>query len=217
MQVAEIIALIKDAIEDESFSDGTLLAYVNKGIGRVAAALPLPMLLTEAHITCKANSRRVTLPSDYYSNLFHAYNVTSSAKVRIMRPFSNFLMRFPSLDLSSDVTHVCTQANVLHYQGSPSSDQTLLVFYNRRPDAVSAGDDIDIIEEVYQADLLVSFAAAECYKLIENGIEGTKVNYNKWIADYTLALNEYGLFVGSPEEKPDFIPDDEGGEHCPSI
>lgn len=217
MQVANIIALIKDAIEDESFSDETLLAYVNKGIGRVAAALPLPMLLVEGSVTCKANARRVTLPDDYYSNLFHAFNVTKKSKVRIMRPFANFLLRYPGLDIGGDVVDVCVQGKTLHYQGAPSADQLLLVFYHRRPDEVSAGDDIDFIEETYQSDLLVSYAAAECYKLIENGIEGTKVNYNKWIADYTLALNEYGNFIGAPEEKPDFIPDGEGGEDCPSI
>ena len=43
MTVAEIIALVKDAIEDESFDDDKILGYVNKGVGRVAAALPLPL------------------------------------------------------------------------------------------------------------------------------------------------------------------------------
>lgn len=217
MLVADIIALVKDAIEDESFTNDKILSYVNKGVGRVAAALPLPMLTVEGVITCKGNSRVVTLPDAYYSNLFWAYNSTKAQKVEITQPLTNFLMRHPGLDSKGDVCEICVQGRKLYYQGIPASDQLLSVFYTSRPEELSAGDSIEVIEEVYQADLLVSYAAAECYKLIENGIEGTKVNYNKWIADYTLAIKEYGDFIGLAQETPDFVPEGEGGASCPSI
>ena len=217
MTVAEIIALVKDAIEDESFDDDKILGYVNKGVGRVAAALPLPLLTYESVVTCKANTRRVALPDTYYSNLFHAYNVTKSSSVRIVRPFSTFLSRFPGLTIDGDVSCACVHGRELHYQGAPSSDQVLRVYYTARPEPLSSSDNVECIDEVYQADLLVSYAAAECYKLIENGIEGTKVNYNKWMADYTLALNEYSLSIGPAEDNPDFIPDGDGGGPCQFI
>ena len=66
MTVAEIIALVKDAIEDESFDDDKILGYVNKGVGRVAAALPLPLLTYESVVTCKANTRHVALPGCFF-------------------------------------------------------------------------------------------------------------------------------------------------------
>lgn len=209
MNTDEVIDKVVDAIEDASFTRERILGFVNKGIGRVAAALPLPDLVNPAVLELASGDGAVILPDDYHAHLFWAFNATTDKPVEIVKPFANFLRRFPYKTWRDDVRWVCAYGKKLHYRGNSFfSNQHVELLYCHRPEPLFEGDDIEFIDGSYVEDLLVNFATAECYNLIETGIEGVKVNFNKFMSLYTLALEEYRGFIGLPEENPDFIQQD---------
>jgi len=209
MNTNEIIEKVVDAIEDDSFSPERILGFVNKGMGRVAAALPLPDLVGPHILEAESGGEFIALPEDYHSNLFWARNLTTDAHVEVVRPLTNFLRRFPSV-IHESVRWVCPHGSKLYFAGSVfnTSPQQIRVFYSSRPEELFLGDDIPYIDPSFHEDLLVNFATAECYNLIETGIEGVKVNFNKFMGLYTLAIEDYKGMLGLKEENPDFVQDD---------
>ena len=212
MNTSEIIDKVVDAIEDASFTRERILGFVNKGIGRVAAALPVPDLAASAILDLVSGQPHIILPENYHSHLFWAHNLSTDRPIEIVSPFTNFLRRFPSATRNDDVRVICAHGKKLFYQGNvfgaPGDTTLISVFYHHRPEQLEDGDDIEFLEESFVEDLLVNFAAAECYNLIETGIEGVKVNFNKFMSLYTLAVEDYRAFIGLPEENPDFVQQD---------
>lgn len=215
-------------VRDVSFSrKADILPAMNKALRTLARDHPFPALfVTEPQeLTCPADSISASLPSDFSHHLVHAYNSTNTlygGRVKIWRSFAHFKQRFNDFDHSSPVRHVCPVGNRIWYQGVPASDETLKVMYTTPPvlydsdlaanvevgGVVTQRAVIDWIPEDYQEELIVNFAAAELWDIREQGVDGSKVNYNKYISRYDLAVEklETVLFDIKVDEGPDFVP-----------
>ena len=69
-------------------------------------------------------------------------------------------------------------------------------------------DEPDCLPVHLQEALLVSFAAWKIFSLIEDGIEGPKVNTDRYDRDFHLALADLKVFLGDEDGEPVFVSDD---------
>lgn len=215
--VNTLTARIRRIIQDDYYTSADILALLNQGQREVAGGVtydlrlpptpPLPDLLTQANVSASASTAYVALPSDFHRNLFHVVDSDDWIK-EINHSWIDFLKSYPGLDESGTVAQVCVRGNRLYFQ--PRQNTTLTIHYNRRPTDMSASDDEpDGIPWHLQERVLVSYVCRELFDEIEDGIEGQKVNFQKWNATFEASMAELYRYLGPPDGEPDFTDDDE--------
>jgi hypothetical protein len=210
MNVEEMTELVKQAVEDESFTDEFILSAFNQCVGELATAYTLPVLVANTTVDCPAGANTVPMPDNYLKNMHFASNLSKECRVSIIKALTNFLDKYPFLDAAPPVTEVCVQGNTLYFQGVPSAPETLRLFYIRKPSPlVEDEDEPEGIPESLHRKLLVNFACAECFNLIEEGIDGAKIQFNKYTSLYQQAQVQLEAFLGVPPESPDYVPREE--------
>jgi len=212
MTTKEIIALVIENIQDESYTEDDILSYINKGCGEIAAVIPLPNLSKFGNVTCLAGKNSVDLPKDFFRHVMHAINTTASKEAVVLHSVADLFSKFPTMDLSGSVLTVAVHGNVLYYQGIPASDEVLSLFYTYAPKTLGKADTPTFLPTHLHYDLLYNYACSEAWNLIEDGIDGTKVNANKFASRFQLATIKLEEFVGVPPRKPNFIVSDDDVE-----
>lgn len=207
MKVSELRSKVQDAIQDDSFTDEFILDSFNKCHGELASIYTLPDLMTHTEIICPVGEFKTSLPDTFLKGLDFAYNLTRKEKVNVVKALTTFLAKFPSLDLGPPVDTVCAQGKTMFFQGVPVTEETLRVFFIRNPETmIMETDEPEAVPEHLHEDLFVNYGCAACFNLIEDGMEGAKINFNKYTSLYQQAQVKLEQFFGIPPESPDFIP-----------
>ena len=175
---------------------------INRAIQVVAHELRLPGLLATADVTLVTTDYKVPLPVDWLKEIVSATPPVGHPPVcvvlstRAMEEWYGQLWTY-----SGDVETVCAENGTLYYQHIPRSSMVLKIRYFRKPDPLAldtASPDAYIPDEL-QEDLLVSFAAANAWSMLEDGIDGDKVNTsyhaNKVIAAKLQLSKRHGFVV----------------------
>lgn len=209
MQVDEIIEKVVEAVQDDSFTEEFHLDQINKCMGELAAVYQLPNLVTYSTVDCVNGQFSADLPDDYLKGFTNAYNQTKDMVVETHYDLPTFLKRFPSLDKVPPVTDVCPVGNILYYQGIPSVavTETIRFFYTKQAEIMESGsDEPTAVPDHLHYDLFVNYGCAGAFNLIEEGIDGAKINFNKYTSLYQQAQIRLETFLGIPPGSPEFIP-----------
>jgi len=212
MKNREIIEQIAHIVQDPSYSHPMLLAKANDGIGRVAALVDLPDLKSSAEVATDTSNPFVALPT-VAGNTFHVgkkdalFFVASQGQGverNIVESWIKFLQKYPRLDETGDVIDVCVRANLLYYQGVPSTADTLDVHFYRKPVVmVNPSDEPDGIPDHLQRNLLVNFGCWDCYSEIEDDESGRTPNTDKYEKRFYQAVSELKAYLGVPDARPE--------------
>lgn len=206
MRALDLYNKVQQAVQDESFDKDFILSAFNQCLGELASVYTLPDLLVLDIIDCPVGMFQTEMPDEYLKGLDFAYNITRKIKVNVIKELTTFLSKFPDLGAGSYVDNICVQGRTLYFQGVPQTLEKLRVFYIRNPEKII--NDIDEPEAVprhLHEDLFVNFACASCFNLIEEGMDGAKVNFNKYMGLYQKAQVKLEQFLGVPPESPDFV------------
>ncbi len=212
MDADTLIERVVLVIQDTSFDEDLILGYLNKGIREIAGSIDLPELRVFDTVETSLTDNFVAMPSNYQRKCFAVVSV--SDEVRVDRPgelyqYHRFIDRYPVANTGSSVSDVAVNGNTLFYDPVPDSAETLRVEYLRAPATLVSGTAVpDGIPVHLQESLLVPFASKEVFNLIEDGIEGAKVNYQANEGLYRAALGELHLFLGFMDSEPNYIADD---------
>ena len=211
MDADALIERVQLVIQDTSFDEDVILGYLNKGIREISGAIDLPELRVFATVEAGTTDNFVAMPANYQRKCFTVVHVADER--RIDRPgelyqYHRFLSRHPVADTGSSVDDVAINGNTLFFDPLPDSAETLRVEYLRAPVALASGASPDGIPVHLQESLLVPFASKEIYNLIEDGIEGQKINYQANEGLYRAALSELHLFLGFMDSEPNYVADD---------
>lgn len=212
----ELVDYVSDIIQDTSYSDATILGFINRGIRQIAGGIfipypdgtqvfssPLPNLLTSDTVTTSTTNPYVDLPDDFGRGLLAVSSAATDTIVTIVESFAEFLNLFPTLDLSSSVTSVAIRGTRIYYQGIPTSADMLTLHYYSKPTALSDDDDEpDCLPTHLHEELLVNYAAMKIYDQIEDGIDGAKVNTTSYTARFNKAMLEMEMSI---EDMPNSI------------
>ena len=172
--VEEIIREVREELNDKSFSAGRIIELINRGCQRIAAgAFPgfagvmeinLPNLETTITVTTasyysSSTPAYISLPSNYQTSkqLLSCWSSSNTRAIPVLASLSELKNRFPGLDKSGAVTHVCTVGTTLYYQRTPSTRESLVLHYFREPDTMTVGSTPSFLPDHLQVPLLKSY------------------------------------------------------------
>jgi hypothetical protein len=151
----------------------------------------------------------VPLPSNYHRNLYSCRSITNFCPITVYQNLRLLLRNFSYPDQNGRVLGVAIRGSNLHYQRIPSATEILrLYFYEKITEMTKLTDQPLCIPEGYEKPLLINYACKEIYNLIEDGVEGSKVNTNTHTNLYQGAYNELAQFIGEEGKEPGEIPDE---------
>lgn len=186
----ELVSLVQGVIQDDSYSEATILKYLNRAQSHIAGGVmivypdgtqaiskPLPDLATSSDITTSTSDPYVDMPDDYSRELYFVSCPDDNKRITIYQSVPEFLSYYPGLSSTSDVIAVCVRGTRFYYQGMPDTAQTLTLYYHKTAtDMAGALTTPDGIPEHLQEELLVNHVAWKIFNLIEDGVEGQKIN-----------------------------------------
>ena len=180
MNLGEILDEVKILIDDDSFSDSTIIDYINNTIKWIGDEVNLPSL--------KGIDTVETVVSQNYALLT---GLTDGFSGRLVSCLSEDIIVYSSLealmedfisdiDMEGAVEGVALEGTILWYQKIPAAAETLTLIYYKNPTtltAMSHTPPVDIHESLHRR-LFVNGTAFFLYDLKEDGVEGEKVNAN---------------------------------------
>jgi len=190
MALDDIINSVILAVDDNSFEYGDIADLITIGRGEIAGEIDLPSLLTVDTVASTAGANIVALPLAYSRNLFWVGNYSG----RIGKPGRGYydLMGFldrNQVDRVGAICDVCVQGNNLLYQGA--ADDTLTLRFYSAP----TGNEPDEIPSHLQKALLHNYACKEIFNIIEDGMEGAKVNTRKYESSFAVAMSKLSIWA----------------------
>ena len=117
------------------------------------------------------------LPDNNAERLLFVSAVGSGTQISINNTLEDLLGDYPTLTEEGDVEAVALEGSTLWYHKIPSLATPLLVLYYKRPAVLVLDTDIPSeIPEHLHRNTIIAHAGMVLYNLIEDGIEGEKVN-----------------------------------------
>ena len=200
---------VLDIIQDPSYSYDDVLILFNDCLVDLAGDFLLPDLDVWEDIETDPNVDHVRLPVNFMKNLRFAHSTTNNRELKIYGGLSQLYRLFSTLDQTGRVLGVCQQGRDLYYQRVPSSAETIRINYYRFPNRLETRfDKVTCLPFHLVKPLLLNYACAEIFSLIEDGVEGAKINTDKHNKEYDKYRAKLLMFIG-PEERP---PEDIGEE-----
>jgi len=226
----EIDYAIRYVLQERLYDPIDILLRINTGISRIAAGIklpdgrvspPLPDLYTTASVDTVDGAAMASLPSSPATSVYQrdVLTVSDSNKERINPPrggnyysFNTFMRRAYYKDLSEtgSVYMAAVKGNYLYYQGIPTSPETLLVGYYRKPvDMVVANwgtDTPDGIPVPFQLDLIKHLVLAERFgdAIGRKDSSGYARKQDIHMKRFYEILDEMMQFVGEEEGQPEY-------------
>lgn len=187
MKTTDLIALVQRAVKDASFSDAEILVLLNEGLQAVAFEFCLPELEATDEIEFTAGGDVfASLPDDYHHDLWHIEPVTMARLINIHTSLHSLQRIYSDADRGGVITDAAVDGLTLHVRPSLTQDQTVRVHYYRMPETLtsSAVSEPEGVPAHLQSGLLVNYAVARIFDIIEDGVDGAKVNTQRYEAKY---------------------------------
>jgi hypothetical protein len=213
MTLEELIAAVDEVIQDSVWTEAKITTILNRGYLAVATGIllpgkyqltpPLPDLYAVDTITTELSAGICDLPDDFNRDVVQVINANSES-IPIEPSFMRFLSLNPEQDAGS-VRACAVKGKRLLYRDIPSVAETLTVHYYQTPTPMSGDDDEPTgIPEHLQYQILVGYACSHIFNLIEDGMEGAKVNTNHWKGEHIQGLIDMEIVIGF-DALPDYF------------
>ena len=209
----ELVYAVQEALQDDAWTADHIASVLNRGYRAVAKGIllpdkyqltpPLPELYTVDTIDTAAGSGICDLPSDFNRNVVQVLNANAE-DIHIEPSFVRFLSLHPGQDPGS-VRTCAVKGKKLLYRDIPSTAETLTVHYYQTPTLMTDEDDEPTgIPEHLQYPILVGYACAHFFNLIEDGVDGAKVNTGFWKNEHMQGLVDMEIVIGF-DALPDYF------------
>lgn len=179
MNRLQIRTEIENLIQDYSFSSDTLNEYIDQNILYTGANVDIPELKridTVDTIVSQAYTSLSGLTGGFSGRLRRVKNADGDA-VSIFSDLALLMDEYSTMDEEGDVEAVALEGSTLWYQDIPAEAETLTCLYYRNPTTLSSDTESpsDFPAHLHR-QLFVNGTAYMIYDLLEDGIEGEKVN-----------------------------------------
>ena len=192
MKLGLLIEMVVDAIQDTSFSESLIKGLINDAAIIMADAARLPALSVGMNsVDTATGAFQVSMPADYHKLTFRCMD--GARQVNIRNNMEEFLMLYNGdMTNEGDVENIVIQGSTLFYQPVPATSASLMLFYSKLPPALVKSSDIpSFLPSPKNHKGLANYAIGEIFNIIEDGIEGEKVNtmtYEKRFANDTRQM-----------------------------
>lgn len=191
----EVSILVKDASEDiENMIDDK----INEAISAVHDVVVVPELKKIGTFTTVLGQAWTTMPTGFNGKLLFVGNDSTSLAIADAG-VTQLMEESPLLDESGPVHIVALEGTTIYYQGIPSEATTYPILYVTNPELLVKSRDAvpDYIPVHLQRGLFVHFAASRLFNIIEDGIEGEKVNTNAQMYLHQTYLDQFLAHISS--------------------
>ena len=150
----------------------------------------IPDLKRIGSFTTVVGQAWTTMPTGFNGKLLFVGNDSTSLAIADSG-VTQLMEVTPLLDESGPVHTVGLEGSILYYQGIPSSPITYPLLYVIKPTALSVSDEVpSYIPEYLQRSLFIHYAAAQIFNIIEDGIDGEKVNTSAQLLLHEKAVEQ---------------------------
>lgn len=197
MHTKRILDKIEHKLQDSSYAREELLLDLNDLLLYVTALYPLPSLQTSSTVTAVKDTDSVSLPDNYHHNLYRVENTTSGRVCKSVYNFKVLAQMHDGLTVAGSVVDVSAENGILHYRKQPTVDETLKLYYNSKPTALT--DETTSTPSCLPGHLhdpiLVSYILYDKFSEIEEDIQGQKINtYFYWERFLNGIQNLYSFY-----------------------
>ena len=215
MQSATIlIGRVQDLIKDGSFGPSFIIEKLNDGLAEVVQMTTPPDLVElDIEVDLSAGEKFASMPDNFYGpRLLKVYNATKGIPCQVFYRFSDFVHLSRKYG-ASDVQVVCLKGKSLHVAGIPNVFTTLEVTYLREPEILTGesdtGADITYLPFRLGEQAIVNYAAWRIYEHSEDGVDGKKVNTDKFRANFLDSVAKILDYFGmeAREKEPELAQD----------
>lgn len=198
---------VKVTVQDTSYSEETIDSFINEGLQRVAALVLLPSLVSSGQVTTSITAQQVAIPTswNFDRNLFlctdaDGVNIPVLSSTALMqRKLETFGVYLETGDLEACAID---SAYFLYYPVPITAKTLSCMFYQNVTTLTSDSDAPSCLPEFLHYRLLESFAAAELYDRIEDGMEDTKINARHYMKKFNEALAELQSYLRTGQSRP---------------
>ncbi len=203
----------------DSFDEPTLVSLFNQGIQRVARhrGVYLPALETSSTVVTIVDDSEVSLPVNYMKGLYKcqgeadAHPSVLSSRVAVMNKFRGKIHDDMS---ANNVKYVAAAYPHLVYGPIPAEQETLTLFYYRKPDmvierGVAAGqgeigldDEINLVPTGFD-NIFEYYLCWQMHSMLEMGVEGQKIDTRYYFDLFTSMLQDLASETSVTASRPD--------------
>jgi hypothetical protein len=203
-----LIALVREVVDEPvgGLSDTIILASLNEALGLFAERFtPTTLLVPFEEIDLDANENFVRLPDNCITQRVISVHNSERRPLKIFKRIADAAPEFAkNRTPGKDPDSVLVSNNGLRLIPEVSQPSKLYLSYVRTPDIYSSvsdnGSGITFLPAALGEKLLVNYAAAAAYRMIEDGVTDSKGNFGLYTSLANQALEELERFFG-PEAK----------------
>ena len=211
MNVSRIIAKIETGIQDPSFTiEDDILPLVNDFVDEVSELYTVPDLQDQATVSVEASAteNQISMPDNYGRDLYRVYTTLSLKEVNIRGSIKVLEKLYNGRESTDFIKDVALESKTLWFKPLPVEAQDLRLFYYRKPEPIEFEDVEDedtVLDGIpsHLAKIAVDYALKELWALVEDGIDGKKINTLFYTEKYNVGLAKIALYC---KEAPKCVP-----------
>jgi len=189
MNFTEMNTAVAYALQDESFDTGWIDDGLEEALVFVSSIFPLPYLTTSSTVTFAADEDSHAMPTDYAWNVISAHNTTDDLPVTVWPSLRNLLDEFGyTTSKYINLQNIAVEDKTMWAPFQVKSEQIIKVWYTKDADTLAVDADCSCIPSHLHKEILVNRVVEAAYELIEDGIDGKKVNWEFNRAQFALGL-----------------------------
>lgn len=203
-----LLVNVKNALQDTSYSDDFIIEKFNQGLELCAAYTILPDLESSGLVITDPLVTEVDIPVgwNYHSNLYSAH-VKDARDIAVVSSVGLLQEDHPEFDDSDptngEIETLTTRKDSIVYFPTPSvATEVVCGFYVNPTPLADNGDIPTCIPVALHEELLENFALWKCWNMIEDGIEGIKLNTAHHRKAFNTALMELDDLIDSGQSQP---------------
>ena len=199
---------VRLALQDASFEDEQIDAKINAGIVDASWYQLLSELESTGEFTTEPTANEVDIPADwgFQRNLYHA-DAEDKGDIKVFTQIGLLKKRVPSIDtevIAGDIVYLTTRKGKVVYSPSPKVATVVKCGFYINPTPLAADNESPTcIPTPLHNDILESFALWKFFAIIEDGIEGYKVNTNYYKKEYKEALERIDDYIDEGQSTTD--------------
>lgn len=192
MNLSELTKKVQNAVQDTSVASlEATTDWLNNALNDAAGRVDMGFFRDSATVLTVLGQAFTTIPATYSHNLFFAANVTQKVQITVKNALTEILRAHPLLDKVGAVEVVVIEGGKLWYHGIPTTVETLTLRFYRKPAALILTRDVpEGIPAHLHEMVLVSYAAAQGWELIEQGMNEQKKNTLAYLQKYEMGLKK---------------------------
>lgn len=178
MNFTQMNASVTKALIDESFSSVWINAGLEAALLFLSSIFPLPYLTATANVTFATGEDSHAMPTDYHWNMIQAHNTTNDLPVIVWPSLKNLMDEFGyTTSQYTSLQNIAVEDSVLWAPFEVQSEQVIKVWYTKNVSTLDVDAACAAVPAHLHEELLVNRVVEKAYGLIEDGIDGKKVNW----------------------------------------